>query len=451
MPTLLPFLYQTRTLQRLSRTGISTPAFRALLHSTTRINSPRGRPRTQKYSGGGDIPFELPEGYENPDKKFEAEEDAEGGARSTITPAERDVFSRIFEEIATRQKPGPNSTAQSAPSEDHLDPALDGPAIEKAPSNTLGFGDVDDFRVRTSEPNPESIRSTINIIVQDAAEVQSNSRRQMQNPFDPLHPLEQTHYRGDKAAQKLGVAPAVPDSNTKEDERAAAQIDLALDPLSKTSKTKASVARSATASTKMRQAQTDFELWDVLEEEVFPMVRKLGIDEDPQPQPPPGQQNAPRSATARANSRCTYMARSTRPTCSTRSACSTRSCPLLPLALHILPRVKELGPASFVLGVSTPFYNELARILWNRYGDPTAVFNLLEEMRVAGLYCDEGTRGVVQGIEQFLGSVGQGKWGPFLRELASLPEYEFAVLPRIRHWLKTINSHIAERRNDLLE
>lgn len=480
MSTLLPFLYQTRTLQRLSRTGISTPAFRALLHSTTRTNSPRGRPRTQKYSGGGDIPFELPEGYENPDKKFEAEEDAEGSARSTITPAERDVFSRIFEEIATRQKPGPISTVQSAPSEDHLDSASDGPATEKAPSSTLGFGDVDDFRVRTSEPNPESIRSTINIIVQDAAEVQSNSRRQMHNPFDPLHPLEQTSaanewerallrfppslrqaarmalgtIEGDKAAQKLGVAPAVPDSNTKEDERAAAQIDLALDPLSKDVQNE-SLRREERnrVEAKMRQAQTDFELWDVLEEEVFPMVRKLGIDEDPsQPATP-----APGSKRASKRDRKgklplhiygplypTYLLNALR-------LLDTQFARSSPLALHILPRVKELGPASFVLGVSTPFYNELARILWNRYGDPTAVFNLLEEMRVAGLYCDEGTRGVVQGIEQFLGSVGQGKWGPFLRELASLPEYEFAVLPRIRHWLKTINSHIAERRNDLLE
>lgn len=120
-----------------------------------------------------------------------------------------------------------------------------------------------------------------------------------------------------------------------------------------------------------------------------------------------------------------------------------------PLALHLLARVKELGVASYVLGVSTPFYNELARILWHRRGDPTAVFNLLEEMRVAGLYCDESTRDVVDSIDAFLQSVRQGQNGPFLGELATLPEFEFAVVPRVRHWLKTIQTHIYVRTHDL--
>jgi len=485
MSTLLPFLYQTRTLQRLSRTGISTPAFRALLHSTARTNSPRERPRAHKYGGGGDIPFELPEGYENPDKKFEVDQDAEGGARSTITPTERDVFSRIFEEIATRQKTGPTSTsaAQSAPSENSINPASEPHATGKLPSSSLSFSDPDDFSVRTNEPNPESIRSTINIIVQDAAEVQNSSRRQMKKPFDPLHPLEQTKTANewerallrfppslrqaarmalgtiewDEAAQKSGATPAVPDSTTNDDARPAAQIDLFLDPLSKDVQNEALRREERNrVEAKMRQAQTDFELWDVLEEEVFPMVRKLGIDEDPS-QPPTTTTAAASGSKRTKRDRKgklplhiygplypTYLLNALR-LLDTQFARSSQ------LALHILPRVKALGPASYVLGVSTPFYNELARILWNRYGDPTAVFNLLEEMRVAGLYCDEGTRSVVQRIEQFLGSAGQGNWGPFLRELASLPEYEFAVLPRITHWLKTINSHIVERRNELQE
>ncbi|KAL2141568.1 hypothetical protein VTI28DRAFT_2218 [Corynascus sepedonium] len=485
--TLLPFLYQTRTLQRLSRTGLSTPAFRALFHATARTSNPRERPRPIKApKGGDDIPFELPEGYEPPDTRTDAERDAESGVRSTITPAERDVFSRIFEEIATRNKAGVPPTKSSTPpsSQDSPAPVTDEPETSPLSSGVHGFSD--NFGVRTEERSPEALRNTINVIVQDAAEVQSNARRQMQKPFDPLHPLGQTTaatewekallrfppslrkaaqmalgaIEEEKAAQRLGAAATSPDSSMTEEQEAGQQIDLALDPLSKTVQNEALRREERKrVDAKMRAAKTDFELWDVLEEEVFPMVRKLGIDEDP---------------SKTTNSKC--RGGDSGSSSSKRKRGEAAKLPLhiygplypayllnaltlldtqfarsSPLVLHILPRVKELGPASYVLGVSTPFYNELARVLWNRYGDPTAVFNLLEEMRVAGLYCDEGTRLVVQQIEAFLASVAQGRWGPFLRELLSLPEYEFAVLPRIRHWLKTIDSHIAEKRYALQE
>ncbi|KAK4151378.1 hypothetical protein C8A00DRAFT_17214 [Chaetomidium leptoderma] len=478
--TLLPFLYQTRTLQRLSRTGFSTPAFRALLHSTARTNHPRERPRAHQPSPrNDDIPFELPEGYENPDKKVEVGRDSEsGGVRSTITPTEQDVFSRIFEEIATRTKPGAPIAVPPTLHDDYLASIPDEEPAAALPLR--GFREPDDFGVRTEEPNPESIRSTINVIVQDAAEVQTNSRRQMRNPFDALHPLGQTSaatewerallrfppslrqaarmalstIEEDKVTQRFADPAAASDEYMGEEKRATAQIDLVLDPLSKSVKDESFRREERNrVDTKMRAATTDFELWDVLEEEVFPLVHKLGINEDPSDKQQQ-QQQGQRGRNKRDKSKLplhiygplypTYLLNALR-------LLDVQFSRSSPLALHILPRVKALGPASYVLGVSTPFYNELARVLWNRYGDPTAVFNLLEEMRVAGLYCDESTRIVVQRIEQFLGSVGQGRWGPFLRELASLPEYEFAILPRIRHWLKTINSHIYERRNELQE
>ena len=298
----------------------------------------------------------------------------------------------------------------------------------------------------------------------------------MQKPFDPLHPLEQTSsatewekallrfppslrraaqmalgtIQEDSASQRADTTAATPSQNMTDSERAAAQIDLALDPLSKSVKNEALRREERNrVEAKMRAAQTDFELWDVLEQEVFPMVHKLGIDEDPS-------KAATGSKRGRKRDKSklplhiygplypSYLLNALR-------LLDTQFARSSPMALHILPRVKELGPASYVLGVSTPFYNELARILWSRYGNPSAVFDLFEEMRVAGLYCDENTRQVVLQIEQFLGGVSQGRWGPFLRELVSLPEYESAIVPRIRHWLKTINVHVYERRHGLQE
>lgn len=477
--TLLPFLYQTRTLQRLSRVGAATPAFRTLLHSTSR-GTVRRNPRHRMEPRTDDIPFELPDGYQQSDEQDGPyiEQDPETGMRSTITPSERDAFSRIFEEIAARNNARPLSAVPSAPSPtDGPMPASPfelGSAMPHAP--TPKITDFDNFGVRTEEPSPSSIRSTINIIVQDAAEVHTNRRRQMHKPFDALHPLEQVSASSEwekalmrfppslrQAAQMaLGVmeedrdadraAPqlAIPEEQMTDERRLSTQIDMVLDPLSKSVQNEALRRDERTrVEAKMREAVSDFALWDVLEEEVFPMIAKLGLEDDLE------------ASTATAKRKRSKKQRDTKfpmhiygplyPThlLTALRLLDTKFARSSPLALQILPRVKELGLASYVLGVSTPFYNELARIQWQRYGDPTATFNVLEEMRVAGLYCDENTRGVVQGVEAFLGKVVQGRWGPFLRELAMLPEYELKVLPRVRHWLTTINMHIYERKNEM--
>jgi hypothetical protein len=421
----------------------------------------------------------LPEGYENPDLKPDAEIQDESGVPSTITPSEQDVFSRIFEEIAARNRARASAAAPStpAPSKDDLASTAQESAVPFSPPPR--FTEVDGLEDETDEPNPPSLRSTVNIIVQDAAEAQSNLRRQAQKPYESLHPLEQTRTASEwekallrfprglrdaarmalgtiaagKEVQSFASARPDPDENTSIEKRAGAEIDLLLNPLAKSVQNEALRREERNrVDAKLRAAKTDFEVWDILEEEVFPMVQKLGIAEAPSNTEPASNKRRGKRTKTDDKPRLplhiygplypAYLLNALR-------ILDTQFARSSPLALHILPRVKELGPASWVLGVSTPFYNELARILWNRYGDPTAVFNLLEEMRVAGLYCDEGTRNVVQQIEQFLGSVSQGNWGPFLRELASLPEYEFAVLPRIRHWLKTIQVHIYERRNEL--
>ncbi|KAK4097038.1 hypothetical protein N658DRAFT_500912 [Parathielavia hyrcaniae] len=474
MATLLPFLYQTRTLQRLSRTGLSTPAFRALLHSTTRANnSPRYRPRPHKPEGS-DIPFELPEGYDDPDKSSHAEPEDESGASSTITPSERDVFSRIFEEIAVRSK---NKTSSSSlPSKEGVASAT---GKSKSSSHIRPFSELDGRDRGTNERGSKFFRSTVEVIVQDAAEAQSNARRQIQKPFDPLHPLqhakEATEWErallrfppslrnaarmalgaieADKEAKGFADTAAAPDERLSEEQGAAAVVDMALNPLAKSVQNEALRREERNrVDAKMRAAKTDFQVWDVLEQEVFPMVRKLGIDEDPsKPEPTTPKRGGKRKAVKPELPLHIYGPLYPAYLLNALRILDTQFARSSPLALHILPRVKELGPASFVLGVSTPFYNELARILWSRYGDPTAVFNLLEEMRSAGLFTDEGTRALVHQIEQFLRSVSQGNWGPFLRELASLPEYHFALAPRIHHWLKTINVHIYERKNDLQE
>ncbi|KAJ4286190.1 hypothetical protein N0V88_008092 [Collariella sp. IMI 366227] len=515
--TLLPFLYQTRTIQRISGSAVSAPTLRAHFHSR-RPHTPRGRPggyrrndtyqRDEPYRrndthqrdapykrdeestwrSGDEIPFELPEGYQKPGQETPWEVDPETGRKSTITPQEKDVFNRIFEEIASKKegvaRPPTVQTAQ---------PAQPAPSPEDPSSYSFRnpiFDDLDNFGARPKE-SPGAIRSSINIIVQDAAEAHANSHRQVQRPFGALHPLDQTHGATEwekallrfppslrhaaqmalhtindhrveeqstfsRPVQDIPMSKPDPEVPMTTTEHAGAQIDVVLDPLSQSVKHEA-IRREERLRVEKRMlaAKTDFELWEVLEEEVFPMVRKLGIEEYVE-SPSPDVKRGKKSTKATTTDKDKLSMHIYGPLYPTYLLNALRRFDMQfarssPLALHILPRVKELGPASYVLGVSTPFYNELARILWNRYGDPTAVFNLLEEMRTAGLYCNEGTRAVVSSIEHFFFSVGLGKWGPFLREVASLPEYKVAVQPRIKHWLHVIQTHIQERKRDFQE
>lgn len=119
------------------------------------------------------------------------------------------------------------------------------------------------------------------------------------------------------------------------------------------------------------------------------------------------------------------------------------------LALSVLPRVKELGVASYVLGVSTAFYNYLLGIYWGRYGDVSSVLAHLEEMRHAGLYFDKDTFSTVARVSSWLTEMANGEHGAFLREAMSMPEYEVALRSRLRHWTNEITRSIVERRDDL--
>ncbi|KXX73877.1 hypothetical protein MMYC01_204629 [Madurella mycetomatis] len=500
--TLLPFLYQTRTLQRLSRAGLSTPAFRALLHSKPRGRTPRSRGRVPPPTDA--IPFELPEGYDYPCKEDDPQSDAAylGAQWSTITPSEKHTFSRIFEEIAGRNKlrapmaASPllddlTTTTSNRSSETTASPSASTEGASNAGGLSAlddGFDGSDDFRdfnAKTEKSDPTSIRDTINIIVEDAAAAHTSSRRNLEKPFDKLHPLEQASgakewekamlrfppglrkaarmalnvIESDRQAEKLTLPP---DEEMSDDQRLAAQIDLALDPLAKSVQNEALRRRERNrVEIRMREAKTDFELWDVLEEEVFPMIKKLdiasgekkGTERRKRSRRRKKHDGAPADASINQDKLPMHIYGPLYPVYLLRALhlLDTQFTRSSPLALSILPRVKELGAASYVLGVSTPFYNELARILWDRYGDPTAVFDLLEEMRAAGLYCDEGTRDIVADIQQYFQEVYGGMRGPFLRELMSFPEYEFAVLPRVNHWQKTIATQIVERREEMGE
>ncbi|KAK4179571.1 hypothetical protein QBC36DRAFT_308119 [Triangularia setosa] len=474
--TFLPFLYQTRTLQMISRNGVPAPALRAFVHTTAATNlplrpssyvPPRRSSRLSRIApcrtGAApnlpkreSIPFELPEDYERPPPREMNHLLTEAGDRSTITPAERDAFKAIFEEIAAKQAPSlPEDLSSLEPTQKNW-PQSD---------------------VSSDSPAQPSATETIDIIMQDAADVQSRSKRKIQHPYGRRHPMTQAANTKDWSKALLRFPPSLRDAarralNITEgkdfpvasaDEcpetassRFGADPDMVLNPLAKSVQHEALRRAERMRVEKMMQAtKTDFELWDILEKEVFPMVARFGLDK---PEPSALEidtttkkqkgKKAAAAATTPSSEDATggddkfplhiYGPLYPRYLLAALRLFHQKFAHPSPLAMNMLPRIKELGPASYVLGASTPFYNELVRILWYRHGNAEGVLNMFEEMRKAGILCDTDSLKVLNAISSWMRMSEAGKEGPFLQELVSLPEWEYGMRARLRHWGSTM-------------
>jgi len=408
------------------------------------------------------IPFEFPPGMEPPPEPEEK--------RATITPKERMAFNRIFDEIATR-----------------------------------GIKPTGPEGIRVHDPDPARALAAVNVLMQDAEARTYNKRRPApgEEDFDPLSPLDQMRTARDRektllrfppslreaASRALGVLEADRErpinrfSITHDSESVAAfgtgpelvdvsdivkpgpegsqdtaineNLQMKLDPLGQSVEAEAArrVARLRVEE-KMQKAKSDFELWDVLEKEVFPMVGKLGLLEEQLSIEHTKKRGGRKKKSEESKELLMDVHGPLYPShlLTAIRLLDTSFGRSSPLALNILPRIKELGVASYVLGVSTPLYNYLASIYWKRYGDPIAVLDLLEEMRYAGLYTNEATYNLMLSIHEFFktasGKQRNASWesGPFLKEVATLPVYQHGVQPRIKHWFNTITVHNAQRK-----
>lgn len=446
----LPFLYQTRTLQRLPRARTLRAAF---LHRTV----PRRR-------HDEDIPFDLPPEIQK-QREREAQQETPRG-RSTITPSERSTFDRIFEEIAAR---GRTSAASSLATE--------------STEILSSLGQLQRERGAGPHERPEFTtkgRDSINVVMEDAARRSPSARRLL----------------GRTDASRLGPPDAAPSADERERAllsfppslRRAARLALGviepgeaagLDPkeadwegmdeadgLARMAPVHGSDAldRSIELETQrapervrverlMRDAPTDLALWQVMEAEVFSMVEKLGLGESkPKESKAKAKRGRRKTAVEEEGPRLnmdvhgplypSYLLHGLRLLDTNFSGSS-------PLALSLLPRIKQGGLMSYVLGVSTPFYNSLMSVYWHRYNDVHAVFGLLDEMSHAGLYFDEASRAIVDSIEyQMTPRVG-GSSGPFLKEVLNMPEYETVWTTRLKHWKRAIQTSMEERKKDL--
>lgn len=448
--TMAPFLYQTRTILRIPAPRASTIAVRAL-H--------KGRETT--------IPFDYELGPRTEDDIDEATTPGTT-TRGTITSSERRVFERIFADIEAR---GLNPAA--APNEKY--PPLPGKK-----------------RTGAARPDPANVSRAVMLIMQQAAQDAGQSL-----PNTVTAPALLSGAARDRAGALLRFPPELRDAAgraldtvTKQAYNAKGYVDAGAkeietpnpidydwvsqpDTLARTVELEdIRFPERARIEGLLNSAASDFELWDILEKEVFSMPARLGImkgdaekedpDSDAEPSAHDGDDTA---ADADVSNEDTAAASLSSADAEPQRLSLYVHGPLYPayvllglrrlnsafrepspLVFSLLPRIKALGIESYVLGVSTPLFNELLTIHWKRRGDLSGVLDLLEEMRHCGLYLDVRTAAVLNMIDAETSTLARGLTGSgFGRALMTMPEYEESQRQRIRHWQKAAGLSVHER------
>lgn len=419
--TLLPFLYQTRTLQRAFRGPLALAVVRSAHSQTSR--------RRQTVKHDNSIPFE-----------WDPEDDRNDGLQqpSTITPSEAEVFKGIFDEIAQGKMPAARkrpAAFQKHP-QDSTDPSV---AVDGAPVSGAATGHrngmarsiveqarVTEFREKFLGRYPKSLRNAAQVAL-------------------GLYELE-PRSSGSGKSQMMELDEA---NESKWAERA--KYD------------RARLEERERVDALMKACQTDDALWKVMEEEVFSLPAKLGIAQGVKSRSITGQRDSKGKRTAKATNSETLGPK----TVDDEKRIMDVHGPLYshfintalgifdtafahpsPFAFRILPRIKELGLPSYVLGVSTPFYTQLARMHWNQFGDANSALDMLQEMNSAGLYADDEVTDLLAKIRDHLHGCTWGAQGPFVMAMMESPPYDGALTQRLEDMDKSVKRSLYERTRD---
>ncbi|KAL1904686.1 hypothetical protein Sste5344_009634 [Sporothrix stenoceras] len=435
--------------------------------SSAPSSSPSSPHRPPARRRADPIPFELPPDIERnllPDSErqegFEEQDDdfldqaghinlgGHGGADGTITPLERQAFRRIFREISHRQQ---QEDLEMDMYGYEGNPELSG---EYAGDGEAEGGDIlpadvlPKFRVVGDNIHRDKVNAIVGEATDDqvlAREHQRNLRRQGEEEAAAAASQTQTPEADVSVLSSLGSAGSPPAADPKaaakrnhilaqfppslrsaagkafgiKDEaragRAMRQIkeETTGNPTEEAEEVEPSPPSPAVLARRKRQEKmelamlskkTDFALWQYMEENVFTLVDEFGIGKTPES----AKKGSKVSAKLTANGPLypALLLHGQRLLDSHFAGGATS-----PLALAVLPRIKSLGLASYVLGASTQLYNHLLGMRWLRQGDANAVFGLLSEMQRAGLAFDQSTLNLVKSIEYHVVPLTGGRPG----------------------------------------
>jgi hypothetical protein len=353
--------------------------------------------------------------------------DKRGDRESTITDSERSAFQKIFSEIYNRSRRFSKNLASGDPFAEESMEASENPTDRRKSKSKLAdiFNDA--------------------ILHRD----QNDIRNDMESVVGQYPPALRA-----AAAQAIGIVVDKEKSTDMDTD----QLEALREP------------ERLRIEGLMKAARTDFELWEVMEKEVFSLIPKLGLGDAPEIKEEVSTKNKRKkggNVSKRDDPSSEEVSEDPSLNPSTGSGANHKTSQLAlygplypsflllglrlldrsfakpsPLTLSLLPKIKSLGFISHVLGASTQFYNELLRIYRYRHDDFRGIHNLLGEMEHSALDLDEETLEIVIDIMKTQLGVHRGDKGSAIRALWSMPEF---APNTFRSWRDKIAQAMGER------
>ncbi|KAH7410229.1 hypothetical protein DE146DRAFT_342610 [Phaeosphaeria sp. MPI-PUGE-AT-0046c] len=381
--TLLPFLYQTATIQQWK--------------STTRSNARRNVYSRAKPTE--DIPFEDAEGNLPP-----SIEEAQSARKTTITDTERAAFEKLYKTFKARDHGGK----------------------EKGEHEEL-----DQIADEYYEDDEEQKHTPLDKVFEELLYGKPQTKT---GEVDRLKKAAES-----AAAKKASAAPTGAETPQRK-KQLAAKAD-------KERMKKLRIEERERIDRLLKHAQTDRELWQILNREVFNQLRKLNLDEPDTPQkakqrskqstndpkvrikrsPPVPPKNLSTTAEAQA-----LFANYPHHLVTTLHALRIHF-PRSPLPHSILPTIKALGRSSYALGATTQLYRHLIRTAWVQQSSYSLVDKLLTDMETNIVDFDMGILEVLDGMIREHDLARAGRLGREL-EIVSGMEMWGEGIEKIREW-----------------
>ncbi|KAL8930374.1 MAG: hypothetical protein Q9172_000083 [Xanthocarpia lactea] len=165
---------------------------------------------------------------------------------------------------------------------------------------------------------------------------------------------------------------------------------------------------------KISEAKTDMEIWNVLETDVFTLIKQYESqrkDREEQDKPKKRKRGGSLSkadveaAAAKEKKQSLQAREKSFQQAETEAILSSnygdyclavmrtlrRTYPASPYLMNLLPTIKRLGPISHVLAGSVDLYNEILFLLWSQYSDLHGMADLITEMGNQGIESNEIT------------------------------------------------------------
>ncbi|KAF1930269.1 uncharacterized protein M421DRAFT_418586 [Didymella exigua CBS 183.55] len=383
--TLLPFLYQTATIQQLKH------AAQPIARRNISRYSPKDGPAPTE-----DVPFE------DKDSLPPALDDLESPRKTTITGSERAAFEKLYRKFNTRgsrQKEKDHEVEIDAIADEYWEPDE-----EEDPESNLDKI-FDEALKKGAAVSREWNRS-------GAEQLRSRKPRQDLTTMAE-HVLKGT------SPQELKVR----DSRAKgREEASASAIKLK----------KARLLERGRIDALLTSAKSDRELWETLHRQVFDQVRALDLDSTT----PKKRETRPRNSKAAQTPASTdpKILFSNYPHHLLTALTTLRThFPASALPMTLLPTIKALGRSSYALGATTALYTHLLRTAWLQQSSYPLIVSLLTDMHNGAIEFSADVLGVLDQVIKEFEMARSGRLGREMQMVYGMEQFGEGIR-EVRRW-----------------